>query len=43
MGLFMVKMQVESLDGNISIKSELNKGTEFLLEFPLPDPEVVPR
>jgi signal transduction histidine kinase len=41
MGLFMVKMQVESLDGNISIKSELNKGTEFLLEFPLPAPEEI--
>lgn len=35
MGLFMVKMQVESLGGNISINSTLNKGTEFIIEFPL--------
>jgi len=35
MGLFMVKMQVESLGGSINIKSELDKGTEFRLEFPI--------
>jgi PAS domain S-box-containing protein len=35
MGLFMVKMQVERLGGTISVESELNKGTEFKLEFPL--------
>lgn len=35
MGLFMVKMQVESLGGNISINSILNKGTKFIIEFPL--------
>ncbi|MEP6612175.1 MAG: ATP-binding protein [Mucilaginibacter sp.] len=29
MGLFMVKMQVESLGGTISVDSELGKGTEF--------------
>jgi signal transduction histidine kinase len=34
MGLFMVKMQVESLGGTISLKSELQHGTEFVLEFP---------
>ena len=34
MGLFMVKMQVESLGGKITLTSELTKGTEFLLEFP---------
>ncbi|MDB5032418.1 PAS domain S-box protein [Mucilaginibacter sp.] len=34
-GLFMVKKQVESLGGVISVQSELNKGTEFMLEFPL--------
>ncbi len=33
MGLFMVKTQVESLGGNISISSEVNKGTEFRIEF----------
>jgi len=33
MGLFMVKTQVETLGGKISIKSEVNKGTEFKIEF----------
>ncbi len=33
MGLFMVKTQVESLGGKITIDSELNKGTEFKIEF----------
>jgi PAS domain S-box-containing protein len=33
MGLFMVKTQVESLGGKISIHSEVNKGTEFRIEF----------
>ena len=33
MGLFMVKTQVETLGGKISLKSEENKGTEFLIEF----------
>ncbi|REG82495.1 PAS domain S-box protein [Algoriphagus antarcticus] len=33
MGLFMVKTQVESLGGKISIASELNKGTEFTIVF----------
>ena len=33
MGLFMVKMQVESLGGNIYISSEVNKGTEFRIIF----------
>jgi PAS domain S-box-containing protein len=35
MGLFMVKMQVESLGGHISVISKLNQGTEFQLEFPM--------
>lgn len=35
MGLFMVKMQVERLGGKIKVKSELNEGAEFILEFPL--------
>jgi two-component system CheB/CheR fusion protein len=33
MGLFMVKTQTETLGGKVSIKSEVNKGTEFILEF----------
>jgi len=33
MGLFMVKTQVESLGGKISIVSEPNKGTEFTIIF----------
>jgi signal transduction histidine kinase len=33
MGLFMVKTQVETLGGKISIKSEIKKGTEIKIEF----------
>jgi PAS domain S-box-containing protein len=33
MGLFMVKTQVETLGGKISVKSEENIGTEFKIEF----------
>jgi len=33
MGLFMVKTQVEKLGGKISVQSEVNKGTEFKIEF----------
>ena len=33
MGLYMVKTQVETLGGKISISSEVNKGTEFKIEF----------
>ena len=33
MGLYMVKMQVEKLGGSISVKSEVNKGTEFIVVF----------
>jgi PAS domain S-box-containing protein len=33
MGLFLVKTQVETLGGKISVKSEVNKGTEFKIEF----------
>ncbi|MCW3122118.1 MAG: domain S-box protein, partial [Flavipsychrobacter sp.] len=33
MGLFMVKTHVESLGGKITITSEVNKGTGFLVEF----------
>jgi chemotaxis protein histidine kinase CheA len=34
MGLFMVKTQVETLGGKITIDSEVNKGTEFKILFP---------
>jgi PAS domain S-box-containing protein len=34
-GLFMVKMQVESLGGSITVKSKVNEGAEFILKFPL--------
>jgi PAS domain S-box-containing protein len=37
MGLYMVKTQVEILGGKISIKSEENVGTEFIIEFILND------
>jgi signal transduction histidine kinase len=33
MGLFMTKTQVETLGGKISISSEVNKGTEFMIEL----------
>lgn len=33
MGLFMVKTQVEMLGGKISVNSEINNGTEFILRF----------
>ncbi len=33
MGLFMVKTQVETLDGKISIQSKVNEGTQFTMEF----------
>lgn len=33
MGLFMVKAQVETLGGRISVKSKVNAGTEFKIEF----------
>jgi PAS domain S-box-containing protein len=33
MGLFMTKMQTETLGGKIQIQSEVNKGTQFVLEF----------
>ncbi|GAB2984768.1 hypothetical protein GCM10027049_23570 [Mucilaginibacter puniceus] len=35
MGLFMVKLQTESLGGTVNVNSEVNNGTEFILEFPL--------
>jgi light-regulated signal transduction histidine kinase (bacteriophytochrome) len=35
MGLFMVKIQVETLGGKISVQSELGFGTTFKVEFPM--------
>jgi len=35
MGLFMVKTQIETLGGKISIRSEPNRGTEFKIELPV--------
>ncbi|MCK8523613.1 PAS domain-containing protein [Aquimarina sp. D1M17] len=32
-GLFLTKNQIESLNGTISVDSEVNKGTTFLIEF----------
>jgi len=34
-GLFMVKTQVETLGGKITINSVVNKGTEFRIELPM--------
>ena len=33
MGLFMIKSQVESLNGEIAIQSEVNIGTKFSIKF----------
>ncbi len=35
LGLFMVKTQVESLGGTISVTSEIDKGTQFIIQLPL--------
>ncbi|HYH05214.1 MAG TPA: ATP-binding protein, partial [Bacillota bacterium] len=32
-GLYMVKKQVETLGGKITLTSKVNEGTEFLIEF----------
>lgn len=34
LGLYITKKLVESMDGKITLKSEINQGTEFSLEFP---------
>ena len=35
LGLYITKNLVEGMNGQISVKSELNKGTEFTLRFPV--------
>ena len=35
MGLFMVKTQLETLGGNISVTSTVNEGSEFMIVFPI--------
>jgi PAS domain S-box-containing protein len=35
MGLFMVKTQVETMKGTITIKSNVNEGTEFTITLPM--------
>jgi hypothetical protein len=34
LGLFLVKLQIEALEGSIEVESELEKGTKFTLTFP---------
>ena len=41
MGLFMVKTQVDLLNGIISVSSKLGEGTEFLVSLPVPDSDQV--
>jgi signal transduction histidine kinase len=36
LGLYLVKTQIEVLEGTISVESELNKGTTFSIFFPKP-------
>ena len=37
MGLFIIKAQIESMGGNISVNSDVNAGTEFTIELPIKD------
>ncbi|WP_158798527.1 ATP-binding protein [Pedobacter sp. L105] len=36
MGMFMVKTQIEELNGSIEVESQLGKGTKITIRFPLP-------
>jgi signal transduction histidine kinase len=35
LGLFMVKTQIETMKGKITVNSELHEGTEFTIELPV--------
>ena len=35
LGLHMTKNQIEAMDGTIEIESEIEKGTTFILKFPI--------
>jgi signal transduction histidine kinase len=41
LGLAIVKTLVDRLNGEISLKSELKQGSEFVVEFPHPDPKMI--
>jgi signal transduction histidine kinase len=34
LGLYLVKSQVEGMGGTITIESEVNAGTKFVMKFP---------
>jgi len=37
LGLYLVKQQVESMNGSIKVKSKINQGTTFSIFLPIPD------
>ncbi len=37
LGLYLVKQQVESMNGSITVKSKINQGTTFSILLPIPD------
>jgi signal transduction histidine kinase len=38
LGLFLVKQMMESMQGSITVSSEIGRGTRFVLHFPVPSP-----
>ncbi|MEN8249198.1 MAG: PAS domain-containing sensor histidine kinase [Bacteroidota bacterium] len=40
-GLYLVKKQVEGMNGTISVKSKVNEGTSFYIQIPIPDSSLV--